>query len=112
MQLRWPTLCTPIEEASCSYYILQKGVLHSGDHILRPHSLGRKKIRFNCVLRHVVFMGKVVCGCALNYSGGICSMSQISEGFPTSEFQETKTVNWMNLLTSPEKQRGIFISQK
>lgn len=31
-------------------------------------------------------------------------MSQISEDFPTSEFQETKTVNWMNLLTSPEKQ--------
>ncbi|KAI4535588.1 hypothetical protein MG293_014814 [Ovis ammon polii] len=39
-------------------------------------------------------------------------MIQISEGFPTSEYQETKTVNWMNLLTSQEKQQGIFISQK
>lgn len=39
-------------------------------------------------------------------------MIQISEGFPTSEYQETKTVKWMNLLTSQEKQQGIFISQK
>lgn len=30
-------------------------------------------------------------------------MIQISEGFPTSEYQETKTVNWLNPLTSQEK---------
>lgn len=37
-------------------------------------------------------------------------MIQISEGFPPSESQETKTVNWMNLLTNPEKKQGIFVS--
>lgn len=39
-------------------------------------------------------------------------MIQISEGFPTSEYQGTKTGKEMNLLTSQEKQQGIFISQK
>lgn len=39
-------------------------------------------------------------------------MIQISEGFPTLEYQETKTVHGLNLLTSQEKQQGIFVSQK
>lgn len=59
-----------------------------------------------------VYGKSCVCGCALNDSGGMWTMIQISDGFPTFEYQETKTVNGMNLLTSQEKQQGIFISQK
>ena len=65
-----------------------------------------------CAKACSVYRKSCVCGCALNYSGGILNMIQNSEVFSTSEYQETKTVNWMNLLTSQEKQQGIFISQK
>lgn len=44
--------------------------------------------------------------------GGLWTMIQISEGFPTLEYQGTKTVHGLNLLTSQEKQQGIFVSQK
>lgn len=81
-------------------------------HILLPRSLGRKNLILMCAQACGVYGKSCVCGCALNYSGGIWSMIQISEGFPTSEYQETKTVNWMNLLKSQEKQQDIFISQK
>lgn len=81
-------------------------------HFPRPWE---ERSNLNVCLDMWCLWGKLcVGGRALNYSGGMGSMIQISQASPPLEYQETKTVTLDESTPqiSPEKQQGLLVSQK